>query len=591
MSRRLGLKTDYHEFIAVLIAAAAIFFFSAREIGTIHMPYILDDEFGYWGVAAYFTGIDWSGLVSTIPYYSYGYSILLTPLFWIFDDATRMYDGVIIMNSLMNCCSFILCYSIAKRVAPDQHKVLLLAVSWLLTLYPAISIYANMAWGECLLVLLFWLMIWFVIRLDSQTKLYMFFLLGVLSCYIYAVHQRSIGVLFAAFFTVTIMRFVNRISMKQYGVFILAFVAAFMIHIMVKETLLTQLWLNQTGNLTNDYMSQKDKVLQILTVDGFLLFCREAIGQLFYLAVTSFLIFFIGFGEAFRRTFSYVRMIALRGRPRELEAGGHSLAYLFIFISAILTILVSVIFMINPVRMDQLVYGRYNVMIVGPVILIGFLKVIGTRKFTNGFIIKYMVLFTTALAIMSIVLSQAELIKACLQNCVGLIPNNLIVGLLIPGVLTLILFFLMVQWFPGAGNGRRMTLWFMMALLVFYLSGEVALQQVISTSQSRNEIIKVTDYLAEYSELESVYFLKPQAWTDYDIPLNSKYKLDQYSAEAYQFLLQDIPVSLVDLAEIKLIREEKIYLIVSNTQDPESLPNEFRRKMETEETYLYEAHY
>ena len=38
------------------------------------------DEFGYWSVAAAILGYDWSSITGLGPYYSYGYSVLLTPI-------------------------------------------------------------------------------------------------------------------------------------------------------------------------------------------------------------------------------------------------------------------------------------------------------------------------------------------------------------------------------------------------------------------------------------------------------------------------------------------------------------------------------
>ena len=41
------------------------------------MPYIIDDEFGYWSVGAWLAGYDWSGVTQWCAYYSYGYGFVL----------------------------------------------------------------------------------------------------------------------------------------------------------------------------------------------------------------------------------------------------------------------------------------------------------------------------------------------------------------------------------------------------------------------------------------------------------------------------------------------------------------------------------
>ena len=41
------------------------------------LPYVYNDEFGYWVSAAHMVGMDWSEVFSIIPYYSYGYGFIL----------------------------------------------------------------------------------------------------------------------------------------------------------------------------------------------------------------------------------------------------------------------------------------------------------------------------------------------------------------------------------------------------------------------------------------------------------------------------------------------------------------------------------
>lgn len=78
--------------------ALLVFIINIRHLGSIEFFTVLDDEFGYWGNAAYLAGLDWSGVISEIPYYSYGYSLLLVPLFFIFDNPIHMYKAAIILN-------------------------------------------------------------------------------------------------------------------------------------------------------------------------------------------------------------------------------------------------------------------------------------------------------------------------------------------------------------------------------------------------------------------------------------------------------------------------------------------------------------
>ena len=46
------------------------------NLGKLNQICVIDDEFGYWGVGAYFAGYDWTGLTPTSPYYGYGLGFL-----------------------------------------------------------------------------------------------------------------------------------------------------------------------------------------------------------------------------------------------------------------------------------------------------------------------------------------------------------------------------------------------------------------------------------------------------------------------------------------------------------------------------------
>ena len=78
-------------FVTILIAALSIY-----RIRELVLPSILNDEFGYWANAAHIFGYDWSGVVSMSPYYSYGYSLFLFPLFLLKDPSLSYQCGLLL---------------------------------------------------------------------------------------------------------------------------------------------------------------------------------------------------------------------------------------------------------------------------------------------------------------------------------------------------------------------------------------------------------------------------------------------------------------------------------------------------------------
>jgi hypothetical protein len=165
--------------ILLLCLSLLVLLIHIRYIGSIGIFTVLDDEFGYWGIAAYLAGFDWSDAVSKIPYYSYGYSLLLVPLFWIFENPIHMYKAAIFLNGLMISASFLLCYDIARKLSREANPYILMAIAFLISMYPTYIAYSNIAWSECLLIFVCWLLTWCFVDLDKQSNNYKFLLIGL----------------------------------------------------------------------------------------------------------------------------------------------------------------------------------------------------------------------------------------------------------------------------------------------------------------------------------------------------------------------------------------------------------------------------
>ena len=75
------IKKQHRAFL-FLLYSALIFIFRIWYIRESSVLAIRNDEYGYWTHAALFTGHDWSDVFAGhMNWYSYGYSLVLTPLF------------------------------------------------------------------------------------------------------------------------------------------------------------------------------------------------------------------------------------------------------------------------------------------------------------------------------------------------------------------------------------------------------------------------------------------------------------------------------------------------------------------------------
>ena len=83
-------KKSYIFYIVIIILVLL------HNINVLKDPYFTD-EIGYWAAGALFSGHDWSGAISHLPYYGYGYGIFLAPFFGL-HDSVKMFHGAVLLN-------------------------------------------------------------------------------------------------------------------------------------------------------------------------------------------------------------------------------------------------------------------------------------------------------------------------------------------------------------------------------------------------------------------------------------------------------------------------------------------------------------
>lgn len=329
-----------------------IFVISIQHILKIYQPTLLDDEYCYWGIAAYFNGKDWSGVTALCKYYSYGYSFILYFIMKLCSDFVLMYRIAIVINGLFLVCSFYLLNSILSKLFKDEKINTITVISFLMTLIPCNIAFATVSLTECLLILLFLITVRILMDINMDTPLWKWFLLGIITMYSYMVHQRMICLLVALIFVFAVMLCRRRINWKQALAFIIAVVVMFILHYFIKADIKANLWLGSQRAAANDYGSIFDSIKSILSsVKSMAVFVIGFSGKIFYFGAATFVIGFAAIAIMINRTFRFV----FSKKTEEFDY-----VYAFIFASFGLMTVVSAIFMQRLERMALLVYGRYS---------------------------------------------------------------------------------------------------------------------------------------------------------------------------------------------------------------------------------------
>ena len=116
------------------------------------------DEMGVLAVSVFPTGLDWRSYLSTVSYYGFGYSFLITPLSLLFREPVALYRAICVFNSLLLSFTVPVSYMFMKKLAPKLDSRLICLASFVIAAYSANLMRVQMAMGETLLVLLFWLL-------------------------------------------------------------------------------------------------------------------------------------------------------------------------------------------------------------------------------------------------------------------------------------------------------------------------------------------------------------------------------------------------------------------------------------------------
>ena len=84
------------------------------------LPEINPDEIGVAGIAAYYSGHDWSGLMSGIGHYcGYIQALIYTPMFVFFNNPYALYKAMLVTNGVIISIIPLIAYNIAARLGID----------------------------------------------------------------------------------------------------------------------------------------------------------------------------------------------------------------------------------------------------------------------------------------------------------------------------------------------------------------------------------------------------------------------------------------------------------------------------------------
>ncbi len=546
-------KQEYLLYAAAFVVIGFIGCINIRKLDYIH---IINDEFGYWMYAASAAGYDWKDLISSTPYYSWGYSLWLIPIVFLLPTPKLWYKAAIFLNVLFLFIAFICCYKVGKRLFPKAGNLLVGVVSVIVVLYPGNILQTQHAWSEILLVCCTWVATYLIISLEDNFSTVRFTaVIGVL-VYMFAVHNRSIGSVAAGVICLGLILVKYKKGIGHWVILILGMMAGYLIVNQVKTYCLDLLWSNSTQSSLNNVSINVETITSYgsrITSQG-LKMLGSLSGKAFYLAVGSALTLPLA-------VICVCRLLISNICQKHLF-DGYAVGKLWCCLGLALQWGICALAMNDWVgRKDLLVYGRYMENAIGPVLLLGIMYVVIENR---NFVQKVLVI-TFAVCIIGIYpvyycVSHAEgTFNVLCSPIVGAYAKTwederqvfLVLGIAVVGIFAVLEIALRMQSF------RRRAAVTLAVIGIFYLFTVFLLNKWLVSSRDSvmRSSVPLAEIITEQYEDRSLYFIQNNEIDFYN--MNPKY---------LQFIIPERTIHVINAEDVEALAGQEV-VILANYED------------------------
>lgn len=375
-----------HRFV-LLVFLIIIVILTCKELKENLCISIIGDEFGYWAAAAFLLNKPWNSVVATNSYYGWGYGLLLTPIMTLYcDNPSLMYQLAILVNGVILCAILCVTYKCALLLSKDKCQLMCAFLAGVITLYPSCIFDVYNTMPELFLIFLVWVCLYIFIQLSKNNRFqlrYLFFLV-VLGCYMFAVHQRTIGLLVAIIVTVILKCILEKtVNYRKAVLLIGVFVGCLLFNFLIKNHYLEWLYAakGEEALINNDFQAVASSVNNLFSVKAVGQVVISIIGKLYYFNSGTFLFGMVGIASCMKNIY-------------EKKYNEINIVDVFLVLCIIQAILIAALFMPSgfQIRTDILIYGRYIEYCILPLMLVGLISLI-EKKWSKKAIILFVFIY------------------------------------------------------------------------------------------------------------------------------------------------------------------------------------------------------
>ena len=376
----LKMREKWETIIPVVLLCAAAGYSVCNAYGFLIFP----DEYTYWSYAAASGGDDWSAVTSLGLYFSYGYSLILFPIYVLFRDAVAAYRVGVGINFILLLISFLCLAKACERMRGDQNlrmtqRIPMIFFAAVSVFYPGHLFSAQMTMTETMILMLYIVSGMLLYRYLEENSVKVLVPLLLLLFYLYIVHMRTVGILLSAFLVLLFHNLSGR-GRRQHIVWIMGLMGLlFLGSHFVKEWAYANVFggLNIAFIKGNDYSGQIEKIQYIFTREGFYDLFVHIVGKVLYLGLASFGLFYWGvYGFLKRLLCGKASSMYADGEKTDAEVGMAQREFsAYILLTAAAQIMIATIYLLTMGEISDYTYGRYSEIILPFIMMEGLQEV------------------------------------------------------------------------------------------------------------------------------------------------------------------------------------------------------------------------
>lgn len=542
------------EYLVHICAVLTIFLLCCINIRSLDHISIIEDEFGYWSLAASVAGYDWKDLIVETSYYSWGYSLWLIPIAVFLPTPELWYKAAVLLNVLFLCCAYFLCNYCGRKLFPDKSKILIGLVSLVTTLYPGNIVYAQLSWTENLKYLLMWVMTCLVMELDEKFTLKKYIMFAIAAVYSYTVHASNLGLVLAGILCLGLILLKHKKSIWYLLLYIGLMVIGYKVCDMIKGYQLAALYDNSLASNENNLSVNVTTTVRYAQriVSQMKMFVASLGGKYIYLLIGTGLTLPIVIVRLVKELIEDVSQKSLFAN-RSISRWWCILALGFMGgLCAIAT-------MTWGGRKDLIVYGRYMESAVGPVLFLGIMYAIFlVHEARLGLEIAvlscmagiFAVYFCASIADGGYNLICIPVIAAFFHAIPG---DEKYVFLCMTVILSVLAAVLLLSLLIKSQKRKAGIIIIVFGILFGTMGYQASLYQVSFKNSVDSMTVPLREKISEEYADRELYFVK-----------NSE--IDPYSMEPkyFQFLIPDRPIHVVTVDDLAELKGQKALILINN---------------------------